>query len=261
VQVGADLSSRYLQGRYAGMCFCGGARAPRDLRVPGRELGGIHFAMDYLVRQNKRLTGEANDPAGELSAAGKRVVILGGGDTGADCLGTALRQAALSVTQLEILPEPPAARSPDTPWPMWPHKRRDSSSHHEGGARRWGVTTRAFKGASGRVCALQCVAVEWDKDDTGRPRMRTQAGSEFEVAADLVLLALGFAGPQPNRVLDDLGAEKDSRGLVRRNADGMTTVPGVFIAGDMYLGPSLMVRAMADGRRVGEGLARYLDGV
>lgn len=260
VRVGRDVSCHFLRSRFAALCFSGGARTPRDLRVPGRELKGIYFAMEYLVQQNRVLAGEWPIGSSRIDAAGKRVVIIGGGDTGADCLGTALRQGAAEVTQLEILPEPPRQRAEHTPWPMWPHMLRESSSHKEGGLRRWSVTVKGFGGADGHVREAFGVEVEWKPVGEGAtPTMTERAGSDFTLPADLVLLAMGFVGAGRDPVLEELGASFDGRGLVRRDAAGMTDAPGVFVAGDMAQGASLVVRAIADGRRVAEGIARYLE--
>ena len=259
--IGEDVSFQYLAARFDAICLASGAREPRDLtEVPGRELKGIHLAMDYLVQQNRRLAGEPVVPADEITAEGRNVVVIGGGDTGADCLGTALRQNAKRVLQFEIMPEPPPTRASSTPWPMWPQMRRESSSHKEGGERRWCVLTKEFLGEGGRVRGMRCVEVEWLPADGGKqPAMRERPGTEFEVEADLVLLAMGFVGPKRDRLVESLHLDLDSRGNVRRDASGMTTVPGVFVSGDMSQGASLVVRAMADGRLVAEGIMRYLE--
>ena len=201
VRVGEDVSMRYLQSRFDAVCLSGGAREPRDLKVPGRELAGVHFALEYLRQMNCRCDGEAIPARERVDAAGRHVVVIGGGDTGSDCVGTALRQGAASVRQYEILPEPPPARAECTPWPLWPLQRRDSSSHKEGGERRWNVSTRALLGEAGHVTALLGVEVEWSPAaDGGRAQMRERPGSEFSVPTDLVLLAMGFVGPRSNRM-------------------------------------------------------------
>lgn len=260
VTVGEDLSYRYMQQRFDAICLSGGSRTPRDLAVPGRELSGIHFAMDYLVQQNKRLAGEEVAPGTEISAAGKRVIVLGGGDTGSDCLGTATRQGAESVCQFEIMPKPPACRTEKMPWPAWPNILRESSSHKEGGERRWSVSTRRFLGNEGRVERLECVEVDWVAGLDGRMAPKELPGTEFEVAADLVLLALGFVGPARNKIVDDLAIEKDRAGNVKVDENHMTSAPGIFAAGDMARGQSLVVRAIADGRETARGIAKYLEG-
>jgi glutamate synthase (NADPH/NADH) small chain len=260
VRVGEDISYRYLQGRFDAICLCAGARNPRDLSVAGRELGGIHFAMDFLVQQNKLLNGEPLEAATSIHAGGKHVVVIGGGDTGADCLGTSLRQGAKSVVQLEILPQPPPTRSLATPWPMWPTMLRLSSSHKEGGERHWSVGTKAFLGEDGKVKELRIVDVEWvSPSNGGRPVMKEKSGSERVISADLVLLAMGFMGPKPNRIVTDLGIRTESTGVIWRDANNMTNVPGVFVSGDMSLGATLVVRAISDGRKAAMGIARYLD--
>jgi glutamate synthase (NADPH/NADH) small chain len=260
VEIGRDLSHRYLQGRFDAIVLTGGAREPRDLRVPGRELDGIHFAMPFLVQQNRRLAGEALDRSKEILATGRQVLVLGGGDTGADCVGTALRQGASRVLQFEILPEPPAERSGRTPWPLWPDRRRDSSSHLEGGERRWSVSTRGFTGADGDVREAQCVEVEWaSPEGGGAPRPREKTGTEFTVETDLVLLAMGFCGPGKNELVEQLGIRVNEKGFVARDENGMTSSPGTFVAGDMTRGASLVVRAIMDGQEVAKGVARYLE--
>jgi glutamate synthase (NADPH/NADH) small chain len=261
IEIGRDISYRYLKDRFAAVVLTGGAREPRDLKVPGRDLAGIHFAMTFLVQQNMRLGGEPVAEDRAVLANGRRVLVIGGGDTGADCVGTAVRQGAESVRQFEILPEPPPARDPSTPWPAWPLKRRDSSSHGDGCERRWGVTAEEFLGRDGRVSRVRCVEVEWvPSAPGGLSAPRRKPGSEFTVDADLVLLSMGFVGPGPNQLVQQLGVALDTRGFLRRDTDGMTSVPGIFVAGDMTQGASLVVRAMADGLRVAEGVHRHLGG-
>jgi glutamate synthase (NADPH/NADH) small chain len=261
VEVGRDVSHRFLRDRFDSVVLTGGAREPRDIKAPGRELAGIHFAMPFLVQQNLRNDGVSPAAAGAIHAGGLNVVVIGGGDTGADCVGTSIRQGAKSVRQFEILPRPPDKRAPETPWPAWPHMLRTSSSHKEGCERRWCVTTLAFKGEGGRLRRLSCAEVAWKTPQGGgAPVPVNVAGSEFEVDAELVLLAMGFVGPGPNRLVDELGLKKDGRGFVARNADGMTSERGVFVAGDMTQGASLVVRAIADGLRVGRAVAGFLRG-
>ena len=257
VIVGEDLSLKFLRDRFDAICLAGGAREPRNLTVPGRELKGIHFAMEFLRQQNRRLDGEEIPAAEEILATGKHVVVVGGGDTGADCLGTALRQGAADVLQIEIMPEPPPTRAPSTPWPAWPLMRRDSSSHKEGGTRRWNVSPKELLGRDGRVTALRAVEVAWKTGPDGRSVMAEQPGTTFETPADLVLLAMGFTGPRKGRILNDLGVQLDSRGNVTKDGNNMTSVPGVFAAGDMARGASLVVRAMADGLATADGIERY----
>jgi glutamate synthase (NADPH/NADH) small chain len=261
VRVGEDVSYRYLRDRFAAVCMTAGAREPRELDVPGRDLGGVHFAQEFLTQQNRRLAGDPLEPGQvEITATDKHVVVVGGGDTGSDCVGTSNRQGARSVTQLEILPKPPAERSPATPWPAWPHMLRSSSSHKEGCERRWSVATRELAGEGGRVRELVGYEVEWSRPEGGgRPQMKEKPGTGFRLKADLVLLAMGFTGPRRNPMVDALGMKTGPGGLIHRDARAMTSVPGVFVAGDMSMGASLVVRAIADGRRAAAGIAAYLE--
>jgi glutamate synthase (NADPH/NADH) small chain len=258
VEIGKDLSHRYLKDRFDAVVLTGGAREPRDLPVPGRALGGIHFAMRFLVQQNRRGGGEPVRPGTEILAAGKHVVVIGGGDTGADCVGTSIRQGAQSVRQYELLPRPPAQRSPRTPWPQWPDMLRESSSHKEGCERRWCVTTNEFVGEGGHVKKLRCAEVEWTPGPEGRPAPKEKPGSEFFVEADLVLLAMGFVGPGKNLLVEKLGIALDKRGFIQRDAGGMTSDPGTFVAGDMTQGASLVVRAIDDGQKTARRVIEYL---
>ncbi|MBW1924278.1 MAG: glutamate synthase subunit beta [Deltaproteobacteria bacterium] len=261
IRVGEDISYAFLRKRFDAVCLACGARRPRDLDLPGRELKGIHFAMDYLTQQNKRVSGESLGDEEEIHAEGKNVVVIGGGDTGSDCLGTALRQGARRVVQLEILPKPPESRPPSTPWPEWPRILRPSHAHKEGGELLWSVTVKAFEGSGGRVEKLRCVAVDWESQgEKGPPRPVERPGSEFEVKADLVCLAMGFSGPEAVSKLDNLGLTLDARGNVRADDRRMTNVEGVFTAGDMRSGQSLVVRAIADGRKAAAGIRSYLEG-
>ncbi len=262
VHVGVDISYRFLRDRNDAVCLACGARKPRDLQVEGRELGGIHFAMDYLTQQNRRVNGEPLGDGEQIHAGGKTVVVIGGGDTGSDCLGTALRQGAEKVYQLEILPEPPPHRPATTPWPTWPHMLRSTHAHKEGGQRLWSVMTCAFRGENGRVRALRCMQVDWLASAPGQaPSPVPRPGSEFELEADLVLLAMGFVGPVQNRLIQGLGVACDEQGHVKADERRMTNVPGLFVAGDMTQGQSLVVKAMADGRRAARGILQYLQAV
>ena len=253
VEVGRDVSRRYLQDRFDAIVLTGGAQEPRDLKVTGRELDGIHFAMDFLSQQNMRLAGEPIDPEQEIIATGKNVVVIGGGDTGSDCVGTSLRQGAKEVYQFEIMPEPPAERAESTPWPMWPLMRRDSSSHKEGGDRRWSITTESFNGDGGCVKELKCAEVEWG--DAGPKKIE---GSEFTIKADLVLLAMGFVGPGRNRLVAEMALELNQRGNIKCDENHMTSRDGVFVAGDMTAGASLVVRAIEDGKQAAMSVVEYL---
>ena len=258
--VGFDLAAGDLRADFDAVVLAGGATVPRDLPVPGRELRGIHFAMEYLTAQNRRCEGDELSPAETISAEGKQVVIIGGGDTGADCLGTALRQGAAHVRQLELLPRPPDSRAAGNPWPEWPHVFRVSSAHEEGGERLFSVSTERFAGdGDGRVRALHGVEVERRMVD-GRAVFAPIDGSRFELPADLVLLAMGFSGPERGGVLDQFGVRMTDRGTVWRDDNWMSSVPGVFATGDMQRGQSLVVWAIADGRSCARGVDLYLMG-
>jgi glutamate synthase (NADPH/NADH) small chain len=261
VNVGVDLRVDELRGRFDAVVLAGGSTRPRDLAVPGRELAGVHFAMDYLSQQNRRNEGDAIDASQVISAGGKHVVIIGGGDTGADCLGTVHRQGAASVRQLELLPRPPDERAPGNPWPLWPNIFRISSAHEEGGERLYSIATERFEGDErGRVSALHAVTVEMTNLGD-RMEFRPVPNSEMTLQADLVLLAMGFLGPEQNGMLAALGVRLTERGNVWRDERWMTSVPGVFTAGDMQRGQSLIVWAIADGRSCARQVDRYLMGL
>jgi glutamate synthase (NADPH/NADH) small chain len=260
VNVGVDVPVERLRADYDAILLAGGAGQPRDLPVPGRELKGIHFAMEYLTLQNRRNEGDAIPDSDFITAKDKNVVIIGGGDTGADCLGTAHRQGALAVHQLELMPIPPDARTADNPWPQWPLIYRTSGAHEEGGERLYSVSTQRFSGdEKGDVRRLHAVQVEMVKKD-GRVQVQPVSGSEFELAADLVLLAMGFTGPEKGALLDDLRVTMTDRGNVGRDARWMTSVPGVFTAGDMQRGQSLIVWAIAEGRSAARAIDQHLMG-
>ncbi len=252
--VGRNVSVEDLRRDYDAILLTGGAEWSRDLPVPGRELKGIHFAMEFLPQQNKVCEGDT--VPNQILATGKRVVIIGGGDTGADCLGTSHRQKALSVHQFELMPKPPNERSPLTPWPLWPMQLRTESSHEEGGIRRWSVATTGFEGdENGNVTRLHGIEV-------GPPETRFAPvpGTEFTLEAGLVLLAMGFLGPVRNGMLEGLGVKLDARGNVQADANYMTSVEGVFAAGDMRRGQSLVVWAIAEGRKAAQGVDQFLMG-
>ncbi|MDR2029809.1 MAG: glutamate synthase subunit beta [Treponema sp.] len=234
-----------------------GAREPRDIKTPGRELSGIVQALDFLSLQNRVLGGEAGAGMEPLTAFGKRVVVIGGGDTGADCVGTSNRQGAMRITQIEVLPKPPEHRSEAEPWPLWPKVLKTSSSHLEGGERLWSVNTKAFIGRGGKVEALQACRVEWTEKD-GRWAMAEVPGSDFEIGADLVLLAMGFTHVVQDGVVAGLGLETDDRGNIRTAGSFHTSNPKVWAAGDSRNGASLVVRAIADGRAAAEAIIRSL---
>ena len=258
VHAGVDVTAADLQRDFDAVLLAGGAGRPRDLDVPGRGLAGVHFAMDYLMQQNHRCQGDEVPDAASISAAGKDVIIIGGGDTGADCLGTVHRQGARSVAQFELLPEPPRERMPENPWPLWPHVFRTSSAHEEGGARVYSVATTGFVGGEGgRVRALAGHHVN-RVTSNGRVSFEPVQGSEFEMPADLVLLAMGFTGPEKSRLLGDLDVRLTDRGNVWRDERWMTSVPGVFAAGDMQRGQSLIVWAIADGRQAAAAIDDFL---
>ena len=243
-----------LQRDYHAILLATGAEHPRNLRVPGRELTGIHFAMDFLPQQNRRCEGDTVPDSEAILATGKRVVIIGGGDTGADCLGTCHRQGALSVTQFELLPKPPDTRAESTPWPLWPMQLRIESSHEEGGLRDWSVSTVRFTGdEQGRVQRLHAVRVGH------APEFAPALGSEFALDADLVLLAMGFTGPTKSGPIEQLGLALDGRGNVATDSSYMSSVPGVFAAGDMRRGQSLIVWAIAEGRKAAAAMDVWLN--
>ncbi len=261
VNVGVDISAEQLTADFDAICLACGSTVPRDLEVPGRELDGVHFAMDYLTQQNRLNSGEDLNGESRISAEGKRVVILGGGDTGADCLGTAHRQGAELVNQFELLAEPPVHRNADNPWPEWPMILRTSAAHEEGGVRDYGILTKSFSGSNGKVQRLHAVRVEWSQPPNGgRPSMAEVPGSEFEVETELVLLAMGFLHPQHEGLVNQLGVELDGRGNVSLGPDRMSSVPGVFAAGDTARGQSLVVWAIAEGRETARAIDMYLMG-
>jgi glutamate synthase (NADPH/NADH) small chain len=257
--VGVNVSARRIQEEHDAVLLAGGSTVPRDLKVPGRELKGIHFAMEYLTQQNRLNEGDTIPGGDVISAAGKRVVIIGGGDTGADCLGTAHRQGALSVHQFELMPRPPERRAAGNPWPEWAQIFRVSSAHEEGGERVYSVSTNRFTGEAGRVTRLEGTTVERVVRD-GRVSFEAVAGGDFAMEADLVLLAMGFTGPEPGGMISELGVTLTDRGNVWTNDQWMTSVPGVFAAGDMQRGQSLIVWAIAEGRSAAAGVDAYLMG-
>jgi len=258
--VGINVNARDLQREYDALLLAGGATVSRDLPVPGRDLAGIHLAMEFLPLQNRRCEGDEIPESEFISAAGKHVVIIGGGDTGADCLGTSHRHGAKSVTSLEIMPRPPAGRMQDNPWPEWPRVYRVASAHEEGGERVYSVSTRRFLGDdNGRVRALELAEVEMKTVD-GRPSFVEVPGSVHEIPADLVLLAMGFTGADPGGVVAELGVELDERGNVKRDADWKTSVDDVYAAGDMQHGQSLIVWAIAEGRSAARAIDLHLMG-
>lgn len=253
--VGVDVKMDELRKSFDAILLAGGAEQPRDLAIPGRELKGIHFAMEFLPPNNKRNAGDVIPEHEWISAAGKDVIIIGGGDTGADCLGTSHRHKAASVRQFEIMPMPPGQRADSTPWPLWPLMLREESSHEEGGDRHWSImTTRFLDDGNGNVAGLETI-------DVGPPpSFERRPGSERQFKADLVLLAMGFTGPVRNGMLEQLGVQLDARGNVEAGTSFQTTVEGVFAAGDMRRGQSLVVWAIAEGRRAARGVDEFLMG-
>jgi glutamate synthase (NADPH/NADH) small chain len=253
-EVGTTIAVEDLRREFDAIVLAGGSEHPRDLKVPGRELKGIHYAMEFLPQQNKRCLGDTLDPAADILATGKRVVIIGGGDTGADCLGTVHRQKPLSVHQFEIMPKPPDERSPQTPWPLWPMQLRTEGAHEEGGVRDWSIATSKFTGdENGNVKQLHALRVG------PPPRFEPLAGTEFTMDADLVLIAMGFLGPVRSGMIEQLGVKLDNRGNVATDQNYMSSLPGVFAAGDMRRGQSLVVWAISEGRKVAAAVDAYLQ--
>ncbi len=259
VDVGEGYKVSKLKKDFDAIVLAGGSRVPRDLKIPGRELYGIHFAMDYLVQSNKRLAGENIHFSKLIDAKNKKVVVIGGGDTGADCVGTAHRQGASCVVQIELLPQPPECRTKDFLWPKYPMLLKTSTSHQEGGDRHWSVSTKKFTGGDGRVQKLSCVKVEIGRDDKGCMMIKDVPGSGFEIEADLVILALGFMHPEKG-LISGLGVELDPRGNVKTDEHYLASVKDVFAAGDMRRGQSLIVWAISEGRRAAHSIDKYLMG-
>ncbi|MGE0225458.1 MAG: glutamate synthase subunit beta [Acetobacteraceae bacterium] len=264
IEVGKDVTIDQLMAEFDAVVLSGGAEWPRNLDVSGRDLDGIHYAMDFLTQQNKRNAGDEESraaPSGTISAKGKHVVVIGGGDTGSDCIGTSARQGAASITQIEIMPKPPLREDKAMVWPDWPVKLRSSHAHEEGCERDWSVLTKTAVGSNGKVEALGCVRVEWVKAPDGRMQMQEVPGSEFQLKADLVLLAMGFLGPRRPGLLETAGVELDPRGNVAANTvDYRTSRDKVFSAGDMRRGQSLVVWAIREGRQCARAVDQFLMG-
>jgi glutamate synthase (NADPH/NADH) small chain len=258
IDVGEDISTVQLRAEFDAICVATGAGAARDLDVPGRELSGIHLAMDFLTSQNRRLEGVLPFPGTVSDARGRRVVIIGGGDTGSDCAGTCVRQGALSVRQFELLPQPPIGRATSTPWPLWPMQLRTSHAHEEGCDREWSVATTSFSGEDGRVQRLHAARLERQAFADGHTDYARMPGTEFELEADLVLLAMGFTGPVKSRFLTDLAVQLDARGNIATDHAHRTSVPGVFAAGDAHRGASLIVWAIREGRDAADSVDKWL---
>ena len=248
--------------RFDAVVLCTGSTRPRDLPIPGRELDGIHFAMDFLACQNRRVAGDAISPGDEsaLNACGKHAVVIGGGDTGSDCVGTCHRQEALSVTSFELMPEPPEERSVDQPWPFWPMRLRTSSSHQEGGERRWSILSKQFIGENGRVVGIETVDVAFAEKPGRRPEMHELPGTTRHWPANIVLLAMGFIGPESDTIVDHYGLALSDNGTLVTDANGMTSQQGFFAAGDARRGQSLVVWAISEGREVARQVDVYLMG-
>jgi glutamate synthase (NADPH/NADH) small chain len=264
VEVGVTVSIASLTAEFDAIVLSGGAELPRDLELPPHNFDGIHFAMDFLTQQNKRNHGDDEAvaaPDGTISAAGKHVVVIGGGDTGSDCIGTSNRQGAASVTQLEIMPQPPERENKALTWPDWPYKLRTSSSQEEGAERDWAVLTKRAHGSDGKLDALECVRVEWAPGPDGRLRMTEVPGSEFQLKADLVLLAMGFLGPHPGPMIQQADVELDARGNVKADmTDYRSSTPKIFACGDMRRGQSLVVWAIKEGRQCARAVDEFLMG-
>jgi glutamate synthase (NADPH/NADH) small chain len=262
VHVGVNLPARELLDGFDAVALTGGSEKPRELPVPGRELGGVHFAMEFLPQQNKTVAGDK--VANQILATGKHVVVIGGGDTGSDCIGTSIRQGAASVTNFELMPMPPEQENKPLTWPYWPLKLRTSSSHEEGAERDFAVATKTFHGANGRVESLTACHVEWVKDDKGATAMKEVPGTEFTIPAQLVLLAMGYLHPVHEGMVHDLGVAKDARGNVKAGTEGAgayaTSIPKVFAAGDMRRGQSLIVWAIREGRQCAREVDAFLMG-
>ncbi|OGS19604.1 MAG: glutamate synthase [Elusimicrobia bacterium RIFOXYA2_FULL_50_26] len=256
VTAGVDVLATNLKNDFDAVCIATGSGVPRDINIEGRNLGGIYFAMDYLVRSNKKVSGEAIAGKEIIDAKGKKVVVIGGGDTGSDCVGTAHRQGAESVLQLELMPRPPECRTDQYPWPEYPLLFKTSSSHEEGGRRQWQVLTKKFIGTGNKLSKLLCVKVDFSKTDSnGNALMEEIRGSEFEVEAAMVFLAMGFLRPQKQGLLEELSVEFDARGNVKTDPCFMSSVKGVFACGDAHRGQSLVIWAISEGRRC----AHYAD--
>ncbi len=264
MHIGVDISAQDLLKDFDAVALTGGSEHPRDLPVPGRDLDGVHFAMEFLPQQNHRVAGDEVPDDIAILATGKKVVVIGGGDTGSDCIGTSIRQGCDAVTQIEILPKPPEKEDKLLTWPEWPNKLRTSSSQEEGVTREWSVATKEFIGENGKLKKLHCIRVEWHKDDQGRWQMREIEGSDFEIEADLALLAMGFVHPVQEGLLNDLGVEYDPRGNVKGDTEGKhaykTSIDKVFAAGDIRRGQSLVVWAIREGRQCARSVDEFLMG-
>ncbi len=260
VRVGSDLAGSEITAEFDAVCLAIGSRVPRDLALEGRDLASIYFAMDFLTQNNRIIAGAQIPEGGLINLENKRLVIIGGGDTGADCVGTALRQGALSVAQIEIMPKPPKDRTDDYPWPGYPVVLRDTSSHEEGGERYWSVSPKMFLGKNGQLKGLSCVEVDWVTDEDSRPLMTERSDSVFEIEADVAILAIGYTHPEHEGLLAELKLDLDERGNIKTNHMRMTSTDGIFAAGDAHRGQSLVVWAISEGQKAAECIDRYLMG-
>lgn len=257
--IGRDISTDEITSEYDAVALTIGARKPRDLPAEGRELKGIHFAMEYLEQQNLIVRGDAIPDDDLIKALNTHVVVIGGGDTGSDCVGTANRQGAASITQLELLPQPPAHRSEDQPWPLWPKLHKTSSSHEEGCERLWNVRTLRFNGEDGKISSVDAIKVQWSTDENGKKTMKDIPGSEFTLKADLVFLAMGFVHPEHEGPIHDMQLKIDARGNIEVDTRYMTSKDGIFAGGDARRGASLVVYAIEEGREMAEAIDSYLS--
>jgi len=262
INVGVDYPAKKLLKDFDAICLTGGSRVPRDLKIEGRELNGIHFAMDYLIQSNMRISGERSFSAEELiDAKNKKVLVIGGGDTGSDCVGVAHRQGANCVVQIELLPQPPAGRTEQYPWPKYPMILKTTSSHEEGGKRYWSILTKRFNGENGKVKSVTCIRVDFsERDAKGNPVMKEIPGTQFLIEADLIILALGFLHPEHKWLIEDLNLELDERGNVKTDSNYKTSMDKVFCAGDMHRGQSLVVWAISEGRKAAYNIDKFLMG-
>jgi len=256
-EIGKDIAGKEIMQNYDAVCIAVGAGHPRDINPEGRELKGVYFAMDFLSQQNQLIIGEKVDENNIISAKGKHVLVIGGGDTGSDCVGTSIRQGATKVTQIEIMPQPPVDKNPDTPWPYYPNILKTSSSHMEGCVRKWSLNTNKFIGENGKLTEVLVEEVEWSKDGTGRMSMKPTGKTDL-IKADLVFLALGFIHPIHEGLLTELGVQFDGRGNVAIDKESKSNISKVFATGDAAMGASLVVRAIASGRKVAEDIHNSL---
>jgi glutamate synthase (NADPH) small chain len=260
IEVGKNISTKDLNKEFDAVVITIGSRAPRDLKIEGRELDGIYFAMDFLCQNNRRVSGEKISKEKPITANGKSVVVIGGGDTGSDCVGTSNRHGAKCVVQIEVMPKPDDCRSDDYPWPLYPLLLKTSSSHEEGADRHWAILTKKFSGVDGKLKEISCVRVQFDKDSKGCSLMKEMPGSEFEIEADMAILAIGFLSPERKGPITDLKLEIDKRGNIVTDSTFMTSVKGVFAAGDAHRGQSLIVWAISEGRKAAYSVDKYLMG-